>query len=148
MIIDSFQTLSDAQALLATAGSTNVVDLTKVRGIGGGEPLELLVSTDVAPDSADGNETYTFQLETDSDPLFSAPVLLGGAIPILRTDPAGAHYPLTFTPDPSYKRYLRAKYTLGGTTPNLTVTAVITPMSMASSPALPAIFAAAQQINS
>ena len=50
MILDNQLVLSDAQALTATAASTNVLDLKAAGLYGNGEPLALVVWVDVAAD--------------------------------------------------------------------------------------------------
>ena len=62
MYIDDFLKLSDAQALTATADSTNVIDLSSDRDIGKGQAMAFVVSEGVAADVADADETYSFQL--------------------------------------------------------------------------------------
>jgi hypothetical protein len=72
MILDAQTTLSDFQALAASGASTNLIDFTKVRNLGVGEPLALVLTLDVAADATDGNETYTAQLQTDTTAAFGA----------------------------------------------------------------------------
>ena len=62
MILDSLLKFSDAQALTATADSTNVIDLSNDRDIGIGEPMALVVTVGVAADFTTGDETYQFLL--------------------------------------------------------------------------------------
>ena len=58
---------SSAQALTATADSTNVVDLTQsARQIGAGQPMWVHFNVTVAADVANGDETYQFNIATGS----------------------------------------------------------------------------------
>jgi hypothetical protein len=129
MILDAQTTLSDFQAFAATGASTNIIDFTKARSIGVGEPLALVITLDVAADATDGNETYTAQLETDTTAAFGAPVAVGAVITITRGDAAGKKYTLLLPNDASIKQFLRLKLTLGGTTPSVTLTAELVPAS-------------------
>jgi hypothetical protein len=127
MILDAQTTLSDFQALAASGASTNLIDFTKVRNLGVGEPLALVLTLDVAADATDGNETYTAQLQTDTTAAFGAAVNVGPVITITRGDAAGKKYTILLPNDASFKQFVRLNYTLGGTTPSVTLTAEIVP---------------------
>jgi hypothetical protein len=127
MILDAQTTLSDFQALAASGVSTNLIDFTKVRNLGVGEPLALVLTLDVAADATDGNETYTAQLQTDTTAAFGAPVAVGPVITITRGDAAGKKYTILLPNDASFKQFVRLNYVLGGTTPSVTLTAEIVP---------------------
>jgi hypothetical protein len=122
MILDIQTTFSDAQALTVTAVSTNIIDFTKARSIGVGEPLALVLTLDTAADGADANETYTAQLQTDTTGAFGAPVAVGPVVTIPRGSAAGTKFTFLLPNDGSIKQFLRVSYTLGGTTPSVTVT--------------------------
>lgn len=134
MFIDSQLLLSDAQALTATAVSTNTIDTgLATNEIGAGEAMALVFTVDVAADTASADETYQFQL------IQSANANLSSQDVLLQTDTgfitraylvAGAKVVIPIPPGMKTKRYLGARYVLGGTTPSVTVTAVIQPMSM------------------
>jgi len=57
MYIDAQGLFSDAQALTATAASTNIVDLGSDRNIGVGEEMVVAIFLDVAADDGDADET-------------------------------------------------------------------------------------------
>ena len=128
MYVDLETQLSDAQALTATADSTNYIDLGVDRDMGKGEPLALVITVDVAADTANGDETYQFQVETDDNTSFSSSTIVADATIGRAVLTAGSVHviPLGNTNE----RYLQGVYTLGGTTPSVTVTADIKPMSM------------------
>ena len=71
MILDAQHAFSDAQALTATALSTNVFDLSIDRSIGNGTPMGVLFVVDVAADQGTGDEDYTFAIETASNAAIS-----------------------------------------------------------------------------
>ena len=79
MILDAQNQFSSAQALTATADSTNVIDLGVAREIGVGEPMCVLINLTVAADDGNGDETYVVELETDDNAAMSSSVILGSA---------------------------------------------------------------------
>ena len=144
MFLDAYLQFSDSQALTATALSTNVVDLGAAdRNIGKGEPLGVLISVEVAADQTTGDEDYTFDVETASNaaittarkllarrvfesgtptaPAENADLLVAGFRFVLPIPPGGLD---------EAERYLAVRYTLAGTTPTITVSAHLLPMSM------------------
>ena len=126
MYIDDFLKLSDAQALTATADSTNVIDLSSDRDIGKGQAMAFVVSVGVAADVADADETYSFQLETDDNAsMTSSTIVAGGAIAGASLTAGSIH---AFPIATANERYLQGVYTLGGTTPSVTVDAWVAPL--------------------
>lgn len=83
MILDSSLQLCLAQAVTATALSSNVIDIGSARNIGAGEDLYLYIQTNIAA-TAGGNATVNFQLQTSTASAMNNPVTLldSGAIPI------------------------------------------------------------------
>lgn len=136
MIGDAQVLLSDAQALTATAVSTNTMDMgnpTFKNEVGTGEPLVLMITVDVAADTASADETYQFQLiQSANANLSSQDVLLqtDTAFITRATLVAGYKVEIPIPKGMVSKRYLGARYVLGGTTPSITVTASIMPWSM------------------
>lgn len=129
MFLDSTLQFSDAQALTATAVSTNVIDLTDDREVGIGEPMALLVVVTVAADFTTTDETYQFILQTDSSAAFSSPttVVDSGAINgDLLTAGIRVVLPMGFTND----QFLRVNNVLAGTTPSVTIDAFFQPLNM------------------
>lgn len=134
MIQDAQTLLSDAQALTATAVSTNTYD-TGAAGneIIAGEPLCIVFTVDVAADTASGDETYQFQaIQSANANLSSQDVLVQTDTSFITraTLIAGYKLVLAIPPGLKTKRYLGARYVLGGTTPTLTVTAALVPLNM------------------
>ena len=112
--------LSSAQALTATADSTNYYDTTTAYDMSRGEPLAMVITVDTAADVASGNETYAFALETDDNTSFSSATTLVSKTIAGASLTAGSQHILAF--QTGAERYLQAVYTLGGTTPSITVT--------------------------
>lgn len=130
--VDNQLLMSDAQALSATAAGTNIIDLSTARRLGAGEPMAVVVGIDVAADHTTGDETYAVAVQVDDDSAFgSATTLASYTIP--NTTVAGDVHVVTIpiTSVNSDNRYLRVNYTLGGTTPTVTVTTYLTPLSAA-----------------
>jgi hypothetical protein len=143
MFLDALLQLSDSQALTATALSTNVIDLLAARSMGNGEPLAVVFNVEVAADQTTGDEDYTFAVEVASDAgITTARKELGRLIfesgtptaPALDADllVAGFKFAIPLPPTtPNYdERYLAVRYTLAGTTPTITVSAHLMPLSM------------------
>lgn len=128
MILDSLLKFSDAQALTATAASTNVVDLSNDRVIGIGEPMALVVTVGVAADFTTTDETYQFDLQTDDNEGFSSATSIGSVAVPASALTAGDKVVIPL--GHANQQYLRANYTLGGTTPSVTVDAFLQPLSM------------------
>lgn len=122
MLIDKRSEFSVAQALTATGASTSFVDLGEDRDIGVGEPLYWVILLTVGADSTDGNETYGADLQTDDNTSFSSPTAIATQT-ITRGTAAGIMLVLGFPY--ANERYLRVNYTLGGTTPSVTVSSWI-----------------------
>lgn len=132
MIPDAQQLFSDAQALSATAVSTNVIDLGVDRDLGKGEPMAVVVCVDVAADFTTGDETYQIDIQTGST---ATPTkVIARRIPVVTasntTSDLGLGKILVIPLPHDVDRYLRINYTLGGTTPTVTLTTFLQPMSM------------------
>ena len=128
MIVDAQNRFSDSQALTATAESVDELDLGNSE-IGQGNPMAVVIVVEVAADFSSANETYQFDVRTDTladmsnDPsniatrIVDAADLTVGAIVVL---------PIPHTNE----RFIDVNYTLGGTTPSVTVSAYLQPMDM------------------
>lgn len=143
MILDKQLQFSDSQALTATTLSTNVIDLGSARALGNGEPMAVVFNVEVAADQTTGDEDYQFDVELASTAAIdTARKLIGRRIfesgtptaPALDADLLVAGYkfaivlpPLTTDED---EQYIGVRYTLAGTTPTITVSAHLVPLSM------------------
>lgn len=126
MYIDSLLKLSDAQALTATALSTNVVPMNDAMGVG--EPLAAVITVGVAADFTTTDETYAFALETDSVEAMSSATIIATKTVAAANLTVGDRVviPFDFT---DLEGFVAVRYTLGGTTPSVTVDAQIMPLS-------------------
>jgi len=136
MFMDALLMVSDAQALSATALSTNTVDLgapTVIRRIGTGESIVLAVQIDVGADFTTGDETYEVQLISSANANLSSATILA-RFPLLASTSlliAGKKFSLPMPAGTPAQRYIGANYVLAGTTPTVTLTASFMPRSMA-----------------
>ena len=143
MILDSQNLFSDAQAVTADAVGTNVIDLSVDRSIGNGEPMAVVFSVDVAADQTTGDEDYTFDVEYASDAAqTTARKLIGRRVFESGTPTAPAQdadllvagfrfvIPIPPTALSESERYLGIRYDVTGTTPTITCTAWLCPLSM------------------
>ena len=143
MILDSKLLFADEQELTATAVGTNVLDLTVARSVGNGEPLAVVFVVDVAADQTTGDEDYTFEVEYSSVAAQTSGYVTIGRrvyesgtpdVPAQNADLLVAGYkfaiPIPPTGAGDDERYIGIRSTLAGTTPTITITAFLQPMSM------------------
>lgn len=129
MYIDRQNLLSNSQALTETAASTDVIDLGVDRNVGQGEPLVVVVQVEVAADDGNDDETYVAAIQTDDNESFSSATTLG-ELTITRGDAAGTRYIFGLPATEQLERYVRVNYTLGGTSPSVTVSAFLAPHNL------------------
>jgi hypothetical protein len=123
MYIDKQAELSDAQAVAATAISTNVMDLISnasgknpLRDIGTGQDVYLVVLTAVAATDSGSDATLAVTLESDStENLATSPTVhfSTGALAFAAFSPVGTVLAAVKLPAGSYERYLGVRYTVG-----------------------------------
>lgn len=128
MILDNTLVLSDAQAVTATARSTNIVDLgaagTPVgmtnpvrRDIGIGTEIPILVAIVEAFNTL---TSLTVGLEVDDDPAFGSPTVLMTRTYTLAQLTLGANLEMPAElPVGTKERFLGLRYTVAGTPPTL-----------------------------
>lgn len=111
MIIDRFNEFSDAQAVTASAASTNVVDLKAAGGIEG-KPYYLIIKTNVAAE-ASGDATVTFALQTDSAENFGSAVTLWSSAAIGKATLVAGYQVIRLALNGlALNKYLRVYYTV------------------------------------
>lgn len=126
MIFDKTLLLSDAQAITATAPSTNTIDLLATgrvygaaadltRDVGKGQKITLLAQV-VETFNNLGTLTITIECDT-ADTFGSAKAVASQTIPLADLA-AGKTFSIMYVPPGVDERYLRLNYTVaGGTTP-------------------------------
>lgn len=119
MITDALQQLSSAQAVTASAVSTNTMDLGANRDMAPGSDVYAVFSVDAAPTAA-GLATVQFQLISSASANLSSPTVLSEMDPIAIADLTLARKPITLNlnaaallAQPIGQRYLGAQYTIG-----------------------------------
>jgi Bbp16-like protein len=75
MITDAFAQLSSAQAVTATAVSTNTIDLSVARDLGPGQELNVAFSVDTTATAA-GAATVQFQIISSATSNLASPTIL------------------------------------------------------------------------
>ena len=143
MMLDKQLQFADSQALTTTALLTNVIDLSSVdRNIFVGEPMAVVFNVEVAADQTTGDEDYTFVVETASDdaittarkelarrkfesgtpdaPAEDADLLVAGFVFAIVLPPGSLS---------EVERYLAVRYTGAGTSPTITLSAHLVPLS-------------------
>lgn len=142
MFLDAQSRFSSSQAVTSSAVGTNVLDLSLDRSIGNGEPMAVLFTVIVAADQTTGDEDYTFDVEYASDAAqTTARKLIGRRVfesgtptaPAQDADLLVAGYKFAIPIPPTglsdSERYLGIRYTTAGTSPTITMTADLVPMS-------------------
>ena len=131
MYTDAQNLFASAQALTATADSTNVIDLGLDRNVGQGEPLAVVIVTDVAADFTTTDEDYTVQIETDSvEAMSSARIIQSRNFVTANAAELAAGTKIVMALGHDNERYIQLSFVLAGTTPTWTYTAFLVPMSM------------------
>ncbi len=120
MILDKNLQVSTAQVVTATAGSTDVVDLNQDRDIGIGDAVFLVVNISAVSGTS---PTLTIAIQTDDNSAFSSPATLAQSASLA---PPTANSQIVVVLPRTNERYLRANYTVGGTSPSITLDAFFT----------------------
>lgn len=118
MLTDAFLQLSTAQAVTATAVSTNTIDLGVARDIAPGKPMYAVFQTDVTA-TAGGAATVDFQVVSSAAANLSSPTVIAdsGPVPVAQLT-AGRRLmavgigPQVLTTAPNGQRFIGAQYTV------------------------------------
>ena len=121
-LVDARLELSSAQALTASADSTNVIALTTARQVGAGKPLFVHFNVTVAADGTTTDETYAFGVATGA--ATSLGTVLATRTIGYATLVAGYNFSMQ-VPQDGVLRYLGVEYVLGGTSPTITIDAYV-----------------------
>ena len=112
MLLDAQLLFSDAQAVTATAASTNLIDLFSVQPrIGDGQELYIQVSVDVAFTDASSNSTITVTVEQDDNAAFSSAATVQTIGTFAALTAAGSRLVARLSPLAYTERYIRLMYT-------------------------------------
>lgn len=136
---DLFLTFSDAQAITASAASTNVIDLRAARQMAPGQELWINVHCVVAMTDAGSDSTVTVTVDTDDNAAFSSPTSSVQTLAVFAAVSAAGTMrkaPLVVIPTP--ERFLRLTYTVANgnlTTGSFTAYLSLTPQEATLYPA-------------
>lgn len=118
MILDALLQLSSAQAVTATAVSTNTIDLGVARDLGPGTELYAVFGVDTTVTAA-GAATVNFQVITSAAAALTSPSIIAqtdaigkAELTAGRTLIAVALNPSILAADPNGRRYLGVQYTV------------------------------------
>ena len=112
MYVDAQIQFSDAQAVTASAASTNVYDAGSARDLGVGEELYLVSQLQTAMTDAGSDSTVTVTIETDDNEAFSSATTIQTVGTFPATSAAGTRFVARLQPDAGYERYIRVQYTV------------------------------------
>lgn len=119
MFLDAQNLVSSAQAVTASAVSTNTIDLSQVRDVGVGEELKFAITVDVAATAA-GAATVTFQAITSAAAALTSPTILAQTDAIGKAELTLGRKAIelsipraTLLAQPIGQRYLGLQYTIG-----------------------------------
>lgn len=117
MYLDAQNLFSDAQAVTATAASTNYIDLGPLTGtarnIGVGDDLYIHINIDVALTDSGSDSTVAITLETDDNTSFSSATTLATVASVAATAAAGTSYIYKIA-SAAFERYIQLRYTVSG----------------------------------
>ena len=120
MILDNQTLMSNAQAIVATAGSTNQIDLSPrgagiVNDIGNGIQVPIMIQV---VEAFNNLTSLTVSLQVDEDSAFGSPKTVATTPAILLASlVAGYLFNLDYIPRGANERYMRLLYTVAGTAP-------------------------------
>ena len=127
MYVDAQNLYSDAQALTATAVSTNIIDHGQDRNLGIGTPLTVVMTVDVLAVTAG---TLTIQVQTDDNSGFSSAVVAATSTALATAAlVAGAQFVVALPADTLIERFTRINYVIASIT-TITVTTYLTKSDM------------------
>lgn len=126
MILDSQNLMSDQQAIVATAVSTNVLDLRPVgiakktqqlvRDIGSGSKVPLLIQV---TEDFDALTSLTIDLQVSADEAFSSPISVVSESVLLADLLEGRQSPIGEVPIHTDQPFMRMAYTVVGSNPTV-----------------------------
>lgn len=118
MITDAFLQLSNAQAVTASAVSTNTIDLGVARDVGTGECLYAVITVDQAVTAA-GAATVNFQVISSAAAALSSPTILGQTDAIGKAELTAGRRPIVIeiprtvlAAQPVGQRYMGLQFTV------------------------------------
>ena len=121
MYQDKATLMSDGQTITSTGASTDYIDLGAARDISRGEPLWLVA---VITATSGTSPTINMALQSDDNTSFSSALTVATTGTL--TSPGVGTTLVLAVQAQTAERYIRAYFTLGGTSPSFTIDAWIT----------------------
>ena len=115
MLFDAKLLMSNAQAITATAASTDIIDRGDTKDVGRAGDIPLLVQVVEAFNTL---TSLTIELQTDDNSAFSTPRSLFTVVVPLADLKLGYQIPIITLPQKT-ERFLRLSYSIAGTNPTL-----------------------------
>jgi len=112
MLIDALLRPANAQAVTASAATTDYIDLQIARNMGVGEDLYVVVICDVAMTDSGSDSTVAFKLESDNDSAFGSIDASQEVGTFAALSAIGTRLVAKLQPDKINSRYLRGYFTL------------------------------------
>lgn len=112
MYVDAQNLFSDAQAITASAASTNLIDFGSARDIGVGRELYLVVVVDVAFTDAGSDSTVAVTVQTDDNAGFASATTVQTIGTFAALTAAGSRLVARLQPDAGWEQYVRVYYTV------------------------------------
>ena len=128
MILDFELQVSKGQVVTADAGSTDVLDMGTAGMPFTGVAMCFLVSIKTAADFTTGDESYSFVVQTDDNSAFSSPTTVTTYTRTAAQLAVNKNIVVPVPVDAVTEQYLRLYYDVGGTTPSMTIDAILTPV--------------------
>jgi len=135
MFIDALlQFSSSAQALsgAGTVASTDTIDLGQERRLGSGEQMGVVICVTAAMTGT--SPTFQCNIQSDDNSGFSSAANVASSA-TFSTLAVGSRVIIPIPPGVLTERYLRLSYTLGGTTPAVSVKSFVQPLNQIESQA-------------
>lgn len=114
MILDTQALFSDAQAITASAASTNVVDLGAAKDLGAGCAIPILIQV---VEDFNTLTSLAIALQVDDNAAFSSATTVQTTSVVLADLVAGKRIPPMWVPEGVDEQYVRLNYTVTGTNP-------------------------------
>lgn len=133
MLLDNQLLFSDAQAITATAVSTNVIDTAPFfsgvtgRALGVGKQLYVFWGVDTAFTDSGSDSTVAISVETDDNASMSSATTLATMVTLAALSAAGTRGVFAL-PSGTYERYIAVRYTLANG--NLTTGAITSGLTL------------------
>lgn len=112
MYVDAQNLFSDAQAITASAASTNLIDFGSARDIAVGRELYVVIIVDTAFTDAGSDSTVTVTVETDDNAGFASATVVQTIGTFAALSAAGSRKVARLQPDAGWERYVRLNYTV------------------------------------